>query len=234
MIDFNRITHIVFDADDTLWQNHVFYADLIAMFADHLALVCGKDAGSLVKEFYHLQGPAVTNYGYGTINFVPTLLKLFETNAPETVLPEHLRLGIDHFRMQMIDAEPPLYEGVAETLKQLREKGFKLLMLTKGNTWEQTRKIQNSAISALFEERILVDEKHDRIYDFVAQTFGLKPEQTLMVGNSPKSDVLPALACGWNAVWVDNGELWQFEEEDWGDADHFLHIQNLSDILQYI
>jgi FMN phosphatase YigB (HAD superfamily) len=56
MIDFNRITHIVFDADDTLWQNHVFYADLIAMFADHLALVCGKDAGSLEKRVLSFAG----------------------------------------------------------------------------------------------------------------------------------------------------------------------------------
>jgi putative hydrolase of the HAD superfamily len=126
-----------------------------------------------------------------------------------------------------------LVPGVAETLAELGDR-HDLLLVTKGDPAEQQRKIDASNLAHHFASVHIVDEKHAGTYRSLVAEQGLVPETTWMIGNSPRSDILPARAAGLNAVFIPNPHTWVLEEEELDPADRgVLHLEHFRELTAH-
>ncbi|HEY1350951.1 MAG TPA: HAD family hydrolase [Ktedonobacteraceae bacterium] len=199
--------HLLIDADDTLWENNIYFERAIH---DFLLLL---DHSSLQP----VQVRAVLNeierkMGYGSVNFSRSLQETYRRLAERTCSAEDLErvrgLGeaIKHHPMEVIS-------GVQETLAYLAPR-HQLLLLTKGDEEEQKLKVESSGLAVYFSSILIVAEKDRQTYHALVQQLRLDPPGTWMIGNSPRSDINPALAAGLNAVFIPHQHTWQLEIQD--------------------
>ncbi|SDP84800.1 putative hydrolase of the HAD superfamily [Actinopolyspora xinjiangensis] len=199
---------LVFDADDTLWENNVLFERAVEAFIDHLA------HPELTREQVREQLDEIEKancriHGYGVDSFERSLLDclrhLRDGDVSEADRIE-LRRACTPIREQRIE----LIDGVEETLRELSRR-HDLYLLTKGDADEQAGKIKASGLSELFADVTVVPEKKTATYErFVAER-GLEGSRTWMIGNSPRSDIWPALHAGLNAVLVPHPLTWSLE-----------------------
>jgi putative hydrolase of the HAD superfamily len=195
------------DADDTLWENNIYFEQAIhafLTFLDHSQL-SRKEVRAVLDEVERLMG-------YGSANFkkslVETYRRLAEKDFQEEDLEQVRRFG------EQIRAQPlQLIEGVRETLDYLSPR-HDLFLLTKGDSEEQKLKIERSGIEEYFKQVVIVPEKDVTTYQHVVSEFQIDPQRTWMVGNSPRSDINPALAAGLNAVYIPHPHTWHLEHEE--------------------
>src|SRR6202043_1215897 len=129
-----------------------------------------------------------------------------------------------------------LIAGVPETLEYLNRRGHHLLVMTKGNITEQSGKVERSGLKDYFTAVEIVAEKTTLTYQQIVAKYRLEPESTWMVGNSPKSDINPALAAGINAVFVPHGATWILEHEEVMPAQppsRLLVVERFSELQQH-
>jgi putative hydrolase of the HAD superfamily len=150
--------------------------------------------------------------GYGSHSFAHSLVTCFERLAQKPITPE-LHEFIWGFAHRVSTAELELIPGVPETLKYLNDRGHHLVVMTKGNIAEQAGKVERSGLRDYFAAVEIVTEKNAPIYKEIVAKYQFDPESTWMVGNSPKSDINPALAAGINAVFVPHDNTWILEHE---------------------
>ena len=148
----------------------------------------------------------------GLISFAHALVETFERLSVEPLTPA-LHETIHGFAHAIAENPVEIIAGVAETLDYLAGRHH-LIMVTKGNFTEQTGKVERSGLKPYFAAVEVVAEKDEAVYRQVAGKYGLSREITWMVGNSPKSDVNPALAAGLNAVFVPHDQTWVLEHEE--------------------
>jgi putative hydrolase of the HAD superfamily len=205
-----RITAIGFDADDTLWHNeHLFrltqdrFRALLADFtaADHL------DARLLAAERRNLG-----HYGYGIKGFVlsmiETAIEVTGGRVPATVIAEIMAAG-----REMLDHPIDPLPQARPTITALAGR-FRLLLITKGDLVDQERKLAQSGLGDLFDGVEIVSEKTRATYQQIFTRHGTGAEAAMMVGNSLRSDVLPALAAGAWAVHVPHALTWELEQAE--------------------
>lgn len=220
----SSLTTIGFDADDTLWHNERFFrltqarfAALLAEHADHAAI----DESLLATERRNLRF-----YGYGvkgfTLSMIETALEITEGRAPPAVIAEILAAG----REMLAHPVEPL-PHVEETLKAVAGR-YRLLLITKGDLFDQERKLAQSGLGDLFDGVEIVSEKTTETYARVFARHGDGAERAMMVGNSLKSDILPALAAGSWAVHVPHELTWALEHaEEPREAARFRQVPHL-------
>jgi putative hydrolase of the HAD superfamily len=220
----SSLTTIGFDADDTLWHNERFFrltqarfAALLAEHADHAAI----DERLLATERRNLRF-----YGYGvkgfTLSMIETALEITEGRAPPAVIAEILAAG----REMLAHPVEPL-PHVEETLKAVAGR-YRLLLITKGDLFDQERKLAQSGLGDLFDGVEIVSEKTTETYARVFARHGDGAERAMMVGNSLKSDILPALAAGSWAVHVPHELTWALENaEEPREAARFRQVPHL-------
>lgn len=204
------ITTIAFDADDTLWQNEQFFklseARFHELLGDHAE---GQDVSArlLAAERRNL-----ALYGYGikgfTLSMIETALELTGRDAPASITADILAIG-----RQMLAHPVETLPGVTETLEALAG-SYRLLIVTKGDLFDQERKVAASGLGDFFETVEIVSEKTPEIYGRIFARHGDGPERAMMVGNSLKSDVLPALAAGSWGVFVPHDLTWIHEHAE--------------------
>jgi putative hydrolase of the HAD superfamily len=205
-----HLTTIGFDADDTLWQNESFYrltqdrfSALLADYADRTAL----EARLLEAERRNLG-----QYGYGIKGFVlsmiETAIEVTDRKVPATVIAELLAAGQDMLR-HPIELLPHAAEVVAELASRHR-----LVLITKGDLLDQERKLAQSGLGDLFHAVEIVSDKRRDTYADAFCRHGDGPERAMMVGNSMKSDVRPALDAGAWGVFVPHGLSWALEHAE--------------------
>jgi putative hydrolase of the HAD superfamily len=204
------VKNIFFDADDTLWDNHLKFLGLMKFFFAEISAVSGAEEAALEKEFYRLQKYYLENYGYGLINFLPALVTLWAQRNNALPMNGRMVSAIIEFREEMLGKPPEILPGTRQVLRELKKK-FNLYLLTKGNYREQHIKIVNSGLAEFFTEIFLVPEKSGGVYCLITGKLGLNPAECAMVGNSLKSDILPALECGWSGYHFVREENWAFE-----------------------
>lgn len=201
---------LFFDADDTLWENNVYFEQAIAAFISFL------DHRSHTPEEVrqHLntcEHATIAQYGYGLRSFRRSLISCFEQLTERSATPEtHTR--IERFADVIADAEITLLPRVRESLVELATR-HRLLIVTKGVLEEQMDKVQRSGLAPLFAAVEVVAEKTAAAYRHIAEKYDCEPRLTWMIGNSPKSDINPALAAGLNAVFVPHANTWALEHE---------------------
>ncbi len=208
-----QIKNIIFDADDTLWENNIYYTQATADFFD-LAAEAGVGREEVQRDFDHLELQVVRERGYGSQHFVYILKELFRrySNARRKTLDEErFRQIVRRFEDHPVQP-PQLFDGVLETLRYLKDK-YNLYILTKGEFDEQEGKILRAQVNNCVKKYFILPEKNDQAYLKLISENGWQAEETCMVGNSPKSDINPALRVGMYAIHIPYRDTWKLDDE---------------------
>jgi putative hydrolase of the HAD superfamily len=206
---------LLVDLDDTLCENNIYFERAIAefiSFLDHREH-SREQVRAILNE---VERECTLKHGYGLHSFARSLVDTFERLSVEPITPE-LHSTISSFAHKIADLPLEIIEGVPETLNYLAER-HKLMLMTKGSVTEQTAKIERSGLKEYFVAIEIVMEKNEPTYRSIISKYSLNPESTWMVGNSPKSDINPALAAGLHAVFVPHDQTWILEHEELSDA----------------
>jgi putative hydrolase of the HAD superfamily len=203
--------HLIFDADDTLWENNVYFEQAFQEFCAYLnhSSLTPDEIRAILDEI-EIENNRI--HGYGALNFGRNLSQCYLRLA-ERAVDEHDLKRVAAFAHQILLQEVELMEGVAETLPFLAEK-HELTLFTKGDPAEQNRKIDMSGLRPLFAHCQVVKEKNRSAYEELARVRGFDLDRTWMIGNSPKSDINPALDAGLRAVFVPHQRTWTLEREE--------------------
>ena len=199
---------LLIDADDTLWENNVYFERAIAAFISFLDHKTHSPA-EVRQALNAVERETILSHGYGLSSFSRSLVTCFERLSPDPVTNDH-RERIAEFAQAVADHEIELLDGVEETLRELAAR-HTLILVTKGNHAEQADKLQRSGLAPYFQAVEIVAEKDAPTYHAVVRRHGLTSQTTWMIGNSPKSDVNPALAAGLNAVFLFHKDTWVLE-----------------------
>ena len=201
---------LLIDADDTLWENNVYFERAIASFISFLNHQ--EYSPDEVRQVLNdVERESIVTHGYGLHSFAHSLVRTFERLAVEPLTPA-LKETIHGFAHTIPTHPMEIIRDVPETLEYLSER-HSLMLVTKGAHAEQTGKIERSRLKRYFTAIEIVAEKDETIYRKIASQYALVPETTWMVGNSPKSDINPALSAGLNAVFVPHGNTWVLEHD---------------------
>lgn len=227
-----NLTTIGFDADDTLWQNEEFFRLTEARFADLLRDYA--DADHLAERLLQAERRNLGHYGFGIKGFVlsmiETAIEVTEQRVPASVIAEIIDAGQEMLR-HPIHLLPHARDAVAEL-----SKSYKLVLITKGDLLDQERKLAQSGLGDWFDAVEIVSEKVPRTYIQAFMRHGDGPERSAMIGNSMKSDVVPAIEAGGWGVHVPAKYEWEIEKAD-APTDHprfrtIGHLGELTDALK--
>ncbi len=204
------LSTICFDADDTLWQNERFFRlteeRFLALLADH------AEPDHLADRLLDAERRNIEHYGYGikgfTLSMIETALQVTENRVPGEVIAELIAAGQDMLRHPI-----ELLPGAEETVRALAAE-YRILLITKGDLIDQERKLAQSGLGDLFDGVEIVSEKTAAVYRDIFSGRGVAPETAMMVGNSLKSDVNPAIEAGGWGVFVPCELPWALEAAD--------------------
>jgi putative hydrolase of the HAD superfamily len=205
-----EITTIGFDADDTLWQNERFFrlsqARFVELLGDH------AERNHLDERLMAAERRNIAHYGFGikgfTLSMIETALEITENRVPADVIAEIVALGKD-----MLAHPIELLPHVGEVIEALAP-DHRLIVITKGDLLHQEQKVARSGLRDLFDAVEIVSEKLPQTYERTFRKHGTGPDEALMVGNSLKSDVIPALEAGAWGVHVPHDLTWSFEHAE--------------------
>ena len=202
---------LLIDADDTLWENNVYFERAITRFISFLNH--HEFSAEQVREVLNdVERECIVKHGYGLHSFSHALVDTFERLSVKPITPE-LHAQINSFAHTIADHPIELLPEVSETLEYLSAR-HRLILVTKGAVAEQTGKIERSGLKQYFAATEIVAEKDSAAYHALLEKHALTCGSTWMIGNSPKSDINPALAAGLHAVFVPHGNTWILEHEE--------------------
>ena len=203
----NKIEFIAFDADDTLWENELYFQELEHKFCHLLRKY--SPAPSVSEELFKTEIKNLHIYGYG--------------------LKGMLRSG-----QELLQRPITLLDGVQEVISALHE-NYKLVLATKGDLFDQKRKISASGLQEYFCHIEIMSDKKNADYKRLLDHLGCKAENLLMIGNSIKSDIIPILELGGYAAYVPHHVTWAHEQYE-GEVthSHFIKLNNIKEIQNYL
>lgn len=223
----SNVTCIGFDADDTLWHNETFFRLTQDRFTALLADFAAPD--HLDERLLDVERRNLGRYGFGIKGFVlsmiETALDVTDDRIPARIIRQIVEAGQD-----MLGHPIDLLPGARETVQALAGR-YTLILITKGDLLDQERKLAQSGLGDLFDGVEIVSDKTRAIYETVFARHGVGAAQAMMVGNSLKSDVIPALDAGAWAVHVPHDLTWALEHADRPDGRaRFHHIARLDEL----
>ena len=199
---------LLIDADDTLWENNIYFERAIAAFISYLNHHEYTPA-QVRSTLNSVERETILAHGYGLTSFTRSLITCFERLSPVPVTEEKAA-RILGFARSIEEQEIELLPGVADTLADLAQR-HRLILMTKGNEAEQADKLARSGLSELFSAVEIVAEKDPPAYRDVLLRREIAARSAWMIGNSPKSDINPALAAGLHAVFLIHPDTWVLE-----------------------
>jgi len=215
---------LLIDADDTLWENNVYFERAIAAFISYLNHH-EYSPHEVRQALNKVERETILAHGYGLTSFTRSLVTCFERLSQSPITEEN-RTRVTGFARAIADQEIELLPGVSETLAQLSAR-HKLILMTKGDHAEQADKLARSGIAPHFSAIEIVGEKDPSTYRAVMRRHELAPDSSWMIGNSPKSDINPALAAGLNAVYLFHKDTWVLEHAEIDSAPKGQHLLEL-------
>lgn len=229
----NGAQTLLIDADDTLWENNVYFERAIGRFISFLNH--REYSPEQVREVLNqVERESIVRHGYGLHSFAHSLVDTFERLSVEPVTPE-LHEKIHGFAHEIADHPVEILTLVPETLQYLSARHH-LILMTKGAIAEQSGKIERSGLKEYFAAVEIVAEKDPAVYRSVTSKYALAKNETWMIGNSPKSDINPALAAGLNAVFIPHGQTWILEHEEVAPASppqHLLVVERFAELREH-
>ena len=226
-----RITTIALDADDTLWQNEQFFRLTEQRFADLLRDY--TDAPDLTERLIAATARNLQFYGFGakgfSLSMVETALEVTDHRVPGTVIAEILAAGREllNFPIETL----PYVDAALEALQD----SYRLILVTKGDLFDQERKLAASGLADYFAAVEVVSDKTEATYHRIFERHTEGPAHTIMAGNSLKSDILPALAAGAFAAYVPHDLTWSYEHAEEPENDpRYARIDHLGQLQDAI
>jgi putative hydrolase of the HAD superfamily len=222
---------LVFDADDTLWENNHLFERVINDYVDWLGhpTLSPPEIRAVLLD---IEAANAAAHGYGSHVFLRSLSDCIGHLNERAATAEELAT-IQQLARPLLEHRVEPGPGVVETLDELSRR-HQLLMLTKGAVDEQQRKIDASGLATHFRHVHIVAEKDVATYRWLVETRALDPQNSWMIGNSPRSDIVPARAAGLNAVFIPNENTWALEHTtlDEGD-DRILYLRMFTELLDH-
>ncbi|MFK8013763.1 MAG: HAD family hydrolase [Marinicellaceae bacterium] len=229
---YKNIKVIGFDADDTLWVNETYFREAELEFGKLMQQY--ETINQIDQELFKIEIENLPIYGYGVKGFVlsmmETALKLSNYQVGQKTMSAIIDIG-----KNMLDKPVELLDGVEKTLKTL-SKTHRLIMATKGDLLDQERKLEKSGLFKYFHHIEVMSDKKEKDYLKLLSHLDIKPEDFLMIGNSLKSDILPLVNIGANAIHVPFHTTWQHELIDNKSLNNqdYKAVENIIDIVKLI
>jgi putative hydrolase of the HAD superfamily len=222
---------LIFDADDTLWENNVLFERVIDDYLDWLKHPT-LDKAQLRGILDDIELANVPILGYGSNALLGSLGQMFEHLYSRPVTARETQ-EIDELAAALRNHQVDLIPGVSETLTELGGR-HELLLLTKGHVAEQEAKLAASNLAHHFSGISIVSEKNVETYRGLVNEYSLDVARTWMIGNSPKSDILPARQAGMSAVFIPNQHTWVLEHDELDPADTgVLHLASFTELVKH-
>ena len=223
-----KLKVIGFDADDTLWQNETYYRMTEERFTSLLSEYADPD--HLSERLLEAERINIAYYGYGikgfTLSMIQTALEVTDNRVPQETIAAILDAGRDLLRHPM-----ELLPHAREALEHVADR-YHVVLITKGDMLDQERKLAQSGLGEMFDAIEIVSEKTPETY---ARIFGAWADSAMMVGNSVRSDVIPAIEAGSWGVHVPHGLEWELEKADKPvEAPRFRAVSDLSEVSDVI
>ncbi|HEY1758967.1 MAG TPA: HAD family hydrolase [Bryobacteraceae bacterium] len=225
------MSFLLIDADDTLWENNIYFEsafDAFVDFLDHSALTAVQ-VRDILNEIELVNAKI---HGYGARNFGRNLQEAYHHLAEREIQAEDLA-HVMSLAERILEQPLELLEGVEETLVELASR-HDLTLFTKGHPEEQKLKVDRSGLGAYFAHTAIVREKDTAAYRQIVEERKMPRENTWMIGNSPKSDINPALAAGLGAVLVPHPHTWVLEHQQLRTPEgaRFVEVEKFADLLR--
>lgn len=226
---------VVFDGDDTLWSTESLYDN-----AREMARAVVTATGANGEEWEELQRRIdvenVATLGYSPERFPTSCVQAYEQLCVvHGLVPDVAVAGrIRQAARAVFDRDPEIVTGVREVLASLRAQGVRLALLTKGDLSVQRRRVDRSRLEPFFDLVRIVSEKSPHDIRAVVTQLDVRPERAWMVGNSVRSDVLPALEAGIRAIWI-RAHVWEYERaHDHLVDDRVVEVSDISEVPKAI
>ncbi len=224
---------LLIDADDTLWENNIYFERAIARFISFLNH--REFSPEQVREVLNdVERECIVTHGYGLHSFAHALVRTFERLSVEPVTPQ-LHAEINSFAHTIAEHPVETLPEVAETLQHLGDRHH-LILMTKGAIAEQSGKVERSGLKEYFAAIEIVAEKDIAAYRSIVEKYELARDSSWMIGNSPRSDINPALAAGLHAVFVPHGDTWVLEHDEINPAvppQQLLTVNRFADLRKH-
>ena len=203
--------HLIVDADDTLWENNIYFERAFEEFVNFLghSSLNAREIRAVLDEIEEANSKI---HGYGSLNFGRNLRQCYQHLVEREVRLEDLNTVMG-FAERILECPMEVIEGVPETLEYLSLR-HDLTLFTKGHPEEQKLKVDRSGLGVFFHHTAIVKEKDPAAYRRLVEERSMDPDHSWMIGNSPKSDVNPALEAGLNAVFVPHAHTWVLEKQE--------------------
>lgn len=231
-MNFDSISTIAFDADDTLWVNETYFRDTEARFAallDRFETQNTLDQQLFLKEMQNL--PV---YGYGIKGFMLSMVECAIEVSNGKVSTAEIQ-SILAMGKEMIEHPVEVLPGIETVLQQLQDR-YRLLVLTKGDLLDQERKLEASGLGAYFHHVEVMSDKTPEKYQRLLEHLEINPNEFLMIGNSLKSDVLPIIEIGAKAIHIPFHTTWAHEQVSDKEAERadYLTLSNALELLDLL
>ena len=224
MPQFSPGQTLLIDADDTLWENNIYFERAIAAFISYLNHHEYTPA-EVRQTLNAVERETILAHGYGLPSFTRSLVTCFERLSPEPMNEEKHRRVVG-FANSIAEQEIELLPQVEQTLRDLATR-HRLIMMTKGDHAEQADKVRRSGLAGYFSAIEIVAEKDAPTYRSAMARHELAPHTSWMIGNSPRSDINPALAAGLHAVFLFHKDTWILEHATLDPAPQGQHLLEL-------
>jgi putative hydrolase of the HAD superfamily len=227
----SSLSTIGFDADDTLWQNETFYRLTEERFTSLLAE--HGDADTISSRLLEAERRNLQFYGFGikgfTLSMIETAIDVTEGRVSAAVIHEILAAG-----REMLAHPIETLPHARETLEQLAG-SYRMILITKGDLFDQERKLAQSGLGELFDAVEIVSDKNAATYERIFNRYGDGPNRSMMVGNSLKSDVVPAIQAGSWGVYVPHALTWALEHcDEPADEPRFKRLAHLGELVDLV
>lgn len=220
---------IAFDADDTLWANEPNYR--AAEDAFEALLLRHIDQQRIADQLYETEKRNLMTFGYGAkgfiVSMIETALELTDFELSGREVQEIIDLG------RKLLAKPiELLADVEHVLDSLDE-DYELMLLTKGDLFEQETKYARSGLEKYFKYVEIVSEKNPATYQNLLDRYALQAHEIVMIGNSLRSDILPMLEIGVAAIHIPYHTTWVHEQVNTSEVTDksYLELKAIKDVL---
>ena len=227
----DKIEFVAFDADDTLWENELYFQEFEQEFCKLLSSY--MPAASISEELFNTEMKNLYMYGYGLksmmLSMIETACRISANNGEIHCIEKIIKYG-----QELLQKPVTLLEGVEDVLLQLQRR-YKLVLATKGDLFDQKRKVVNSGLQDYFCHIEIMADKKCADYQKLLNHLGCQPENFLMVGNSAKSDILPVLELGGCAAHIPHHITWAHEQFE-GKINHpdCISLGSIREILTFL
>jgi putative hydrolase of the HAD superfamily len=223
---------LIFDADDTLWENNIYFERAFDEFVDFLghSSLTPAQIRDVLNEIELVNSKI---HGYGSRNFGRNLQQAYHHLSEREIRPDDLE-HVMSLAERILEAPVELIDGVEETLRDLGQR-HQLALFTKGHPEEQRLKVDRSGLGRHFSHTAIVKEKDATAYARLVTDRGFNRDVAWMIGNSPKSDINPALEAGLGAVLVPHARTWVLEHQELRTPQgaRFLQVEQFRDLVRH-